>query len=77
MQRPNILRLAEIDLAILRAGAGWLQKARKLRSDLQGIVGEFGEKLYEEIVRFVMAMRSASCVCAASALSVTCKDKDQ
>lgn len=50
MQRPNIFKLAEVDLAILRTGAGWLQKARNLRSDLQGIVGEFGSKLWCVVV---------------------------
>jgi predicted unusual protein kinase regulating ubiquinone biosynthesis (AarF/ABC1/UbiB family) len=49
VQRPNIFKLAEVDLAILRTGAGWLKKARHLRSDLPGIVDEFGEKLYEEL----------------------------
>ena len=49
VQRPNIFRTAEADLAILRTGAGYLQKARKLRSDLKAIVDEFGETLWEEL----------------------------
>ena len=49
MQRPNIFKLAEVDLAILRAGASWLKAARKLRSDLPGIVDEFGQTLFEEL----------------------------
>lgn len=49
MQRPNILKLAEIDLVILRSGAAWLKQARKLRSDLPSIIDEFGEALWQEI----------------------------
>lgn len=49
VQRPNIYKLAEVDLAILRAGASWLKKARNLRSDLPGIVDEFGQTLFEEL----------------------------
>jgi len=50
VQRPNIFRLAEVDLAILRAAASWFKKARKLRSDLPAIVDEFGVALWEELV---------------------------
>lgn len=49
VQRPNIFRTAEADLAILRTGAGYLQKSRRLRSDLKAIVDEFGETLWEEL----------------------------
>jgi predicted unusual protein kinase regulating ubiquinone biosynthesis (AarF/ABC1/UbiB family) len=49
VQRPNMFRTAEADLAILRTGAGYLQRARKLRSDLLAIVDEFGETLWEEL----------------------------
>ncbi|RYG70330.1 hypothetical protein EON64_00480 [archaeon] len=49
VQRPDALRTVGVDMFILRRIAEYIKNTRKLRSDLVGIVNEFGMQLYEEL----------------------------
>eukprot|EP00741_Cyanophora_paradoxa_P012956 tig00020660_g12512.t1 len=49
VQRPGVAASIALDLLILRRGAALLKRRRKLRSDLVGIVDEFGTRLYDEL----------------------------
>lgn len=49
VQRPSLFDTVPIDLYILRRLALFLKQQRKLRSDLGGIVDEFGMQLYDEL----------------------------
>jgi predicted unusual protein kinase regulating ubiquinone biosynthesis (AarF/ABC1/UbiB family) len=49
VQRPRIKELAALDLYIIRQAAAMLKQRFKLRSDLVGIVDEFGTQLWQEV----------------------------
>mmetsp|Transcript_27763 Transcript_27763/g.36392 ORF Transcript_27763/g.36392 Transcript_27763/m.36392 type:complete len:773 (+) Transcript_27763:38-2356(+) len=49
VQRPEAAQFAAVDIAILRAFAGWLMRTRKLRSNLVAIVDEFAARLFDEL----------------------------
>jgi predicted unusual protein kinase regulating ubiquinone biosynthesis (AarF/ABC1/UbiB family) len=51
IQRPDIDRIVEIDLAALKRVAGWVQKYRSIsrRADIPALFREFAKTLYEEI----------------------------
>lgn len=49
VQRPDAIRKVGVDLYILRNLAEYFKRRYKLRSDMVGIVDEFGEKLFEEL----------------------------
>jgi predicted unusual protein kinase regulating ubiquinone biosynthesis (AarF/ABC1/UbiB family) len=49
VQRPGIAEQASLDLYILRKAASLLKTRFKLRSDLPGIVAEFGQTLFLEL----------------------------
>jgi predicted unusual protein kinase regulating ubiquinone biosynthesis (AarF/ABC1/UbiB family) len=50
VQRPDLRERIAIDLYILRRLAGWAQKNfKRIRSDLVGILDEFGARIFEEM----------------------------
>jgi hypothetical protein len=49
VQRPDALKMAALDMYILRKLAHYIKKQKKLRSNLVGIVDEFGAQLYNEL----------------------------
>eukprot|EP01041_Mallomonas_annulata_P013674 gene13674-29073_t len=49
VQRPDALETSGIDMYILRRIAAYLKKEKKIRSDLVGIVDEFGKQLFNEL----------------------------
>ncbi|BAZ52052.1 ABC-1 domain-containing protein [Nostoc sp. NIES-4103] len=50
VQRPDLRERITIDLYILRRLAGWVQKnAKRVRSDLVGILDELGDRIFEEM----------------------------
>jgi predicted unusual protein kinase regulating ubiquinone biosynthesis (AarF/ABC1/UbiB family) len=49
VQRPNALSSAAIDMFILRKLAAVVKKWKKLRSDLVGVVDQFGNQLFSEL----------------------------
>lgn len=49
VQRPDAFRSAAVDMYLLRQGARWFKKAKKLRSDMVGVADEFGKQLFNEL----------------------------
>lgn len=49
VQRPDLRERISLDLYILRSLAAWVQKSRRVRSDLVAIADEFGARIYEEM----------------------------
>lgn len=50
VQRPGLAEKMTLDLYILRSLAAWLQsRFKRIRSDLVGIMDEFGERIFEEM----------------------------
>ncbi|CAN0324917.1 unnamed protein product [Pylaiella littoralis] len=49
VQRPDAFRSAAVDMYLLRQGARWFKKAKKLRSDMVGVADEFGRQLFNEL----------------------------
>jgi len=49
VQRPDLRERISLDLYILRTLATWVQKNRRIRSDLVAIADEFGARIYEEM----------------------------
>lgn len=49
VQRPSVERDAALDLYVLRRVAQWFKTRMGLRSDLKGIIDEFGTRLWEEL----------------------------
>jgi predicted unusual protein kinase regulating ubiquinone biosynthesis (AarF/ABC1/UbiB family) len=50
VQRPGLAQLITIDLYILRVIAGWAtNNIKQIRSDLVGIMDEFGARIFEEM----------------------------
>ncbi|MBP0031069.1 AarF/ABC1/UbiB kinase family protein [Roseofilum sp. Guam] len=49
VQRPDLREKISLDLYILRSLAAWVQKSRRVRSDLVAIADEFGARIYEEM----------------------------
>jgi predicted unusual protein kinase regulating ubiquinone biosynthesis (AarF/ABC1/UbiB family) len=49
VQRAGLRETVGIDLYVLRLVAGRLKRLLKLRSDLEGMVDEFGKSLFEEM----------------------------
>jgi len=49
VQRPDLRERISLDLYILRSLAAWVQKNRRIRSDLVAIADEFGARIYEEM----------------------------
>jgi predicted unusual protein kinase regulating ubiquinone biosynthesis (AarF/ABC1/UbiB family) len=51
VQRPDIQKIVEADLAAVRAAGAWLQRFRSVRrhADVPGLIEEFSRSLYEEL----------------------------
>ncbi len=51
VQRPDIQRIVEADLAAIRVAGSWLQRFRFIRrhADVKGLIAEFSRSLYEEL----------------------------
>ncbi|MBT3337868.1 MAG: AarF/ABC1/UbiB kinase family protein [Anaerolineae bacterium] len=51
IQRPHIEKIIDVDLSALRRVGGWLARYRPIRkrADVDGLIEEFAETIYEEI----------------------------